>query len=53
MELLVDTVRVAWPGVEEVTETEGGMLVVGPEGDTLALRLTVPLKVFSELAVTV
>lgn len=49
---MVDTDRVAVPGVEGVTETDGGMLRAGPEGDTLALRFTVPLKLFSELAVT-
>lgn len=50
--LVVETFKVAVPAADGVTETEGGMLGVGPEGDTLALKLTVPLKLFSELAVT-
>jgi hypothetical protein len=47
-----ETFRVAAPVVEGVTETDAGKLVVGPEGDTLAVRSTVPLKLFSELTIT-
>lgn len=53
VELVVETVNVAVPAADGVTETDAGMLAVGPEGDTLALKSTVPLKLFSELAVTV
>jgi hypothetical protein len=50
--LVVETVNVAVPAVDGVTETDAGMLVVGPGGDTLAVGSTVPLKLFSELTIT-
>lgn len=50
--LVVETVKVAAPEVVGVTETDGKLLSAGPEGDILAVRATVPLKLLTELAVT-